>query len=61
MPFFENAIELDTYLVSDYPEVKTLADRLFQELIKVDPRRVKTKTKEYRSKETIFLILSGRP
>ena len=57
MPFFENAIELDTYLISDYPEVKSLAGRLFQELINIDPQRVKTKTEEYRSKETLKIIL----
>jgi len=57
MPFFENAIELDTYLISDYPEVKNLADRLFQELINIDPRRARTKTEEYRSKETLKIIL----
>ena len=57
MPFFVNAIELDTYLISEYPQVKTLADRLFQELVEVDPRRVKTKTEEYRSKETLKIIL----
>jgi len=57
MPFFENAIELDTYLISDYPEVRNLADRLFQELIAVDPRRAKTKTEAYRSKETLKIIL----
>jgi len=57
MPFFENAIELDTYLISDYPEVKSLADRLFQELIAVNPRRARTKTEEYRSKETLKIIL----
>lgn len=57
MPFFENAIELDTYLISHYPEVRSLADRLFQELIGVDPRRARTKTEEYRSKETLKIIL----
>ena len=57
MPFFENAIELDTYLISDYPQVKTLAECLFQELVEVDPRRVKTKTEEYRSNETLKIIL----
>ena len=57
MPFFENAIELDTYLISEYPQVKTLADRLFQELIEVDKRRGKTKREEYRSKETLKIIL----
>ena len=57
MPFFENAIELDTYLISEYPQVKTLADRLFQELIEVDKRRGTTKREEYRSKETLKIIL----
>ena len=57
MPFFENAIELDTYLISEYPQVKTLADRLFQEVMKANPRRGKTKIEEYRSKETLKIIL----
>ena len=57
MPFFENAIELDTYLISEYPQVKTLADRLFEEIVKADPRRGKTKKEEYRSKETLKIIL----
>ena len=57
MPFFENAIELDTYLISDYPQVKTLADRLFEEIVEADPRRGKTDREKYRSKETLKIIL----
>lgn len=57
MPFFENAIHLDTYLITEYPEVKSLADDLFQEIIKIDERRVRTKNEEYRSKETLKIIL----
>ncbi len=57
MAFFENAIHLDTYLITEYPEVKSLADDLFQEIIEVDKLRVKTKNEEYYSKETLKIIL----
>ncbi|NLD39376.1 MAG: hypothetical protein GX654_21175 [Desulfatiglans sp.] len=57
MPFFENAIHLDTYLITEYPGVKALADDLFQDIIKKDQRRVKTKNEEYHSKGTLKIIL----
>jgi len=57
MPFLENAIELDTYQMSEYPFVKTIAERLFQELIERDPRRKKTDNEEYRTMETLKIIL----
>lgn len=36
MPFFENAIHLDTYLISDYPEAVSLAGNLFEGVIGKD-------------------------
>ncbi len=57
MPFFENAIELDTRLISDYPEVVALANNLFPKIVDRDESRVKTKKEEYKSKETLKIIL----
>ena len=57
MPFFENAIQFDTYLISDYPEVVSLADNLFDEVIEKDKRRTKTRMERYKSKETLKIIL----
>jgi len=57
VPFFENAIHLDTYLISDYPEVVSLADNLFEEVIGKDKRRIKTRMERYKSKETLKIIL----
>ena len=57
MPFLENAIELDTYLISDYPQIVELADHLFEEIKKLDNNRSRTKNEEYRSKETLKILL----
>ena len=58
MPYFlENAIELDTYLVSDYPEMVKLADRLFQDVIEKAPELGSSNKKQYKTKETLKLIL----
>jgi len=57
MPFFENAIELDTYLISNYPQVVELAEYLFQWIVEADKNRIKTKKEEYRTKETLKIIL----
>lgn len=57
MPFFENAIELDTYLVSDYPQVVEVAEYIFKKIFELDVRRSKTKNEEYKSKESLKIIL----
>jgi|WetSurSiteA1Bulk_404760.scaffolds.fasta_scaffold69831_1 hypothetical protein len=52
MENLESAMDLDIYLVSDYPECKRLTEELFQKICERIPSRNKP-----RSKETLKLVL----
>ncbi len=57
MNVWEEAITLDTYLVSDFPEVRKLGDLLFQEIMELNKDDIKTPRERYKVKETLKIIL----
>lgn len=54
---WEEAIALDTYLVRDYPEVRKLADHLYQEIVEHNMEKLKTGQERYKTKESLKIIL----